>query len=95
MEENFMEKELAQKYWDIIPFPNFPETKQKEIAALYHNQQEYQSGNCTLDNFLAFDDSYNSIAGIYELDKTAKHLQQLLNQAIDDIVNNKEVRIQF
>ena len=86
---------LAQKYWDIIPFPNFPETKQKEIAALYHNQQEYQSGNCTLDNFLAYDDSYNSTAGIYELDKTAKHLQQLLNQAIDDIVNDREVNIKF
>lgn len=28
---------LAQKYWGIIPFPNFPQGKQKEIATLYHN----------------------------------------------------------
>ncbi|MBQ7530356.1 MAG: hypothetical protein IJT12_01440 [Paludibacteraceae bacterium] len=86
---------FAQKYWDIIPFPNFPESKQKEIAALYHNPQEYQSSDCTLANFLVYDDSYNSTAGIYELDKTAKHFQQLLSQAIDDIVNDREVVIRL
>lgn len=86
---------FAQKYWDVIPFPNFPDTKQKEIAALYHNPTEYKSSDCTLNNFLTYDDSYNSTAGIYELDKTAKHLQQLLNQAIDDIVNDREVKIRF
>lgn len=77
----------------IIPI--FPKDKQKEIAALYHNPQEYLSDDCTIDNFLSLDDSYNSTAGIYELDKTAKHLQQLLNQAIDDIVNDREVEIKF
>lgn len=86
---------FAQKYWDIIPFPNFPDSKQQEIAKLYHNPQEYKSGDCTLDDFLTFDDKYNATAGIYELDKTAKYLQQILNQAIDDIVNNREVKIQF
>lgn len=86
---------FAQKYWDIIPFPKFPDSKEQEIAKLYHNPQEYLSSDCTLDNFLAYDNDYNAKAGIYELDKTAKHLQQILNQAIDDIVNDREVRIKF
>jgi hypothetical protein len=38
---------------------------------------------------------YNDKAGIYELDKTAKQLKEKLNQAIDDIINDKEVKIKF
>ena len=75
--------------------PNFPDSKQKEIAALYHNPIEYNTGEFTLDNFTEKDNAYNSEAGIYELDKTAKHLQELLNEAIDKIVNNQEVEIKF
>jgi type I restriction enzyme S subunit len=87
---------FAQKYWEIIPFPNFPEPKQKEIAKLYHNSEiSYQTKNCTLDNFLDIDNEYNKTAGIYELDKTAKLLKERLNAIIDDIVNGKEVKISF
>lgn len=34
-------------------------------------------------------------ADIYELDKSAKQLKQILNNAIDDIVNDKKVKIEF
>ncbi|NIA11489.1 MAG: hypothetical protein GWP10_17655 [Nitrospiraceae bacterium] len=87
---------LAQKYWKRIPFPNFFDDKQKEIAKLYHNSNiEYMCENATLDNFLATDKTYNNKAGIFELDKTAKKLKAKLNQAIDDIINDKQVNISF
>jgi type I restriction enzyme S subunit len=87
---------LAQKYWDIIPFPNFPEPKQKEIALLYHNPESiYQTETFTLDNFLEQDNAFNETAGIYELDKRAKQLKEILNKAIDDIANDKAVEICF
>jgi len=86
---------FAQKYWGVIPFPKFPESKQEEIAVLYHNPIEYNTEEFTLDNFAEKDDIYNVEAGIYELDKTAKHLQELLNDAIDKIVNDQEVEIKF
>jgi type I restriction enzyme S subunit len=86
---------LAQKYWPYIPFPNFPESKQKEIAALYYNSKEYDTSSFTLDNFSEKDNEFNSEAGIYELDKTAKQLKRLLDKAIDDIVNDREVEIRF
>lgn len=75
--------------------PQFPDNKQKEIAKLYHNPIEYPTEQVTLDNFLAEDDAFNTEAGIYELDKSAKHLQELLNKAIDDIVNDREVEIKW
>ena len=86
---------LAQKYWPYIPFPSFPESKQKEIAKLYYNAKEYDTRDFTLDNFLEKDNEFNSDAGIYELDKSAKILKEKLNKAIDDIINNRDVEISF
>lgn len=88
-------KELKTKHIASIPFPNFPATKQKEIAELYYNPKEYTTSNCTLDDFLTYDNLYNETAGIYELDKTAKHLRELLDTAIDKIVRNQKVDIVF
>lgn len=81
--------------FDMLPIPNFPESKQKEIAALYHNPQEYFTDDFTLDNFEGKDNEYNLTAGIYELDKTAKRLKDKLNKAIDDIVNDRDVKFEF
>lgn len=87
---------LAQKYWDIITFPKFDKTKQDEIALLYHNpNSNYQADTFMLDNFLEQDNAFNETAGIYELDKTAKQLKEILNKAIDDIANDREVDIGF
>lgn len=81
---------------DDINFPNFPKDKQKEIALLYHNpNSNYQADTFTLDNFLEKDNAFNETAGIYELDKTAKQLKEILNKAIDDIANDREVSINF
>jgi tryptophan synthase beta subunit len=45
--------------------------------------------------FYKNDNEFNNIAGIYELDKTAKQLKAKLNVAIDNIVNDKPVKIDF
>jgi len=87
---------LAQKYWEIIPFPKFDKHKQDEISKLYHNVElNYKTDTFTLDNFLQNDNEYNSNAGIFELDKTAKQLKEILNNTIDNIVNDKEITIRF
>jgi len=87
---------LAQKYWEVIPFPKFDKTKQNEIAKLYHNVElTYNADTFTLANFLTKDNEYNEQAGIYELDKTAKQLKEILNQSIDNIVNDRTVKIKF
>lgn len=87
---------LSPSYFDRVFIPNFPEEKQKEISKLYHNSLiDYDTENFNLENFLEKDNFYNNEAGIYELDKTAKQLKNILNQAIDDIANDKEVRINF
>ncbi len=87
---------LAQKYWEIIPFPKFNKIKQDEIAKLYHNSDiDYKINTFTLKNFLEQDSKYNLEAGIYELDKTAKKLKEILNQTIDNVIQDKEIKIDF
>jgi len=87
---------LAQKYWEYIPFPKFAENEQLNLVKLYHNKEtKYESETWSLDNFLTNDNEFNNVAGIYELDKTAKQLKAKLNLAIDNIVNDKPVKIDF
>ncbi|MBF0111785.1 MAG: hypothetical protein HQK74_03525 [Desulfamplus sp.] len=87
---------FAQKYWDIIPFPKFEKDKQKEIAQLYHNPENiYQTNTFTLYNFLEQDNAFNEKAGIYDLDKTAKKLKEILDKSIDNIVNDREVEFKW
>lgn len=87
---------LAQKYWDIIPFPMFPEKKRKVITSLYHNPElKYESSKWELNSMFQEDTDFNKKAGIYELDKSAKYLKKLLNQAIANIINDEEVEIKF
>lgn len=87
---------LAIKYWKYLKFPNFPDDKEKEIVKLYHNSDiSYDINSLELNNFIDYDNNFNKKAGIYELDKSMKHLQEKLNDAINDIVNDNEVKIKF
>ncbi len=79
-----------------IPFPMFPKTKKEEIINNYHvNGLEYEPFKCDLMSFTKYDEEFNHIAGIYELDRSMRYLQEKLTQAIYNIANDKPVIIQF
>ena len=82
---------LAQKYWSYIPFPIFPESKQKEIAFQYHNPIDYPANTISSDIFDEMESVFNETAGIYELDCSVKYLQSLLDKAIDNLVYGKRM----
>ncbi|MCT8549722.1 hypothetical protein KZ380_09650 [Glaesserella parasuis] len=86
---------LSPSYFNRVFIPNFPTEKQQQIAKLYHNPTTYDVKNATLDNFITLDDEFNNQAGIYELDKTAKILQNILNQTIENIINDNSIKIEF
>lgn len=71
------------------------ETKVRKKNGEYNSQSNYNTVNFTLDNFLVLANTYNEDAGIHELDKTTKMLKSILNSAIDNIANDKEVTINF
>lgn len=77
---------LAQKYWHLIPFPNFPTKLQEQIAKLYHNENAKLPDPLS-KNFTQDDKEFCQVAGIYELDLSIKQLKTTLNRMIDDIIN--------
>lgn len=87
---------LAMKYWNVIPFPNFPQDKQSEIAKLYHNgDATIKVDQLTVDNFVAADNLFNEAAGIVELDNTAKRIRRRIDEVIDLIVRDESVKMDF
>lgn len=87
---------LAIKYLNYLKFPNFPKPVKKSIVTLYHNSQAtYDAAKCNLDDFIKYDNLFNSAAGIYELDKSMKYLQAKLDSAIASIAEDKLVEISF
>ena len=80
---------------DII-FPNFPAKKEKEIVKQYYNPEAvYNTSAMEFSEFSEYDNHFNSVAGIYELDKSLKYLQDRLQYAIENIANDKEVDLTF
>ncbi|WP_129409036.1 restriction endonuclease subunit S [Marinitoga lauensis] len=87
-------KEIKIYQFLTIPFPNFPESKQKEVAELYYNFVDYPT-DLNLNNFLEEDAKWNEKAGILQLDLSAKKLKKRLNEIIHQIVMNEKVKIDF
>ena len=86
---------LAIKYWDFLKFPNFPDEKEKEIVRLYYNSVTYNPSNCTIDTFNNYNKNFNETAGVHDLDLAIKYLQKKLDKAINNIINDIEVVIEY
>ncbi|MCM1524622.1 MAG: restriction endonuclease subunit S [Ruminococcus sp.] len=86
---------LAIKYWDYLKFPNFPDDKIKKISKFYYSGSVCNYNTANLKNFEEIDNNFNKNAGIFELDKTMKYFKRKLESAINDIANDKEVKIVF
>ena len=84
---------LAISYFHHVPFPKFPEDKQREIAQLYHNPALPPTDTPTIDTFLDWHSLWNKELGIWELDREMKALQQTLADVQDRIIEGKRVDV--
>lgn len=87
---------LAMKYWDVIPFPNFPDPQKKKISKLFYNPDaELNVKSLTIENFIEEDTLYNSNAGINELNQGLQKIKNRIDFVIDQIVNDIPVECNF
>ena len=86
---------LAQRYWETLKFPNFPEEKQKEIAKYYYNPVSYDFNKLNLEEFEQEDIKITKLSGILQLDKQIKNIKEKLNMIIQKIIFDEEVFISF
>jgi type I restriction enzyme S subunit len=82
---------LAQGYWDVIPFPNFPDTKQKEITNLYYKLIPRENIKM-INNYLEYDRDWNENSGIVQIDESLKKTKNILEHIINNIVSDEEVK---
>lgn len=87
---------LAIKYWSIIQFPNFEEKIEQNIVRKYYNPDiRYEPNRESIDTFLDYDNRFNEVAGICEIDKSMKYLKELLEETIQDIADDNDIQIRF
>ncbi|QNL92867.1 restriction endonuclease subunit S [Lactococcus lactis] len=88
---------LAQKYWDEIMFPCFPENVKNNIVKLYYtpNLSTVYNKVDDISDFQLSDKSFNNNAGILELDKVMKSIKNRIDKVITAIVKNETVDVSF
>lgn len=88
---------LAKIYFDNLLFPNFPENKQNEITKLYYNSNpiERNASDLNLDNFISEHRNWNKELGIYQLGNQINELKIKLNKVLEEIIEDKEIKIEL
>lgn len=87
---------LAMQYWKDVKIPVFPLTKRQEIARLYCNEvgiEKFQS--ISGKNFLEIDYEWNQKAGIIQMDKMAKKIQEEIDRVLNHIILGTEINSNF
>ena len=85
-------KEIKSDQFLKIPFPNFLESKQQEIAEEYYFQID-KNQNLTLENYLQKETARNQQIGIFQLNMEIFTLRKKLEEIIDKIINETPIEI--
>lgn len=86
---------MSPDYFDYLPFPNFPDAVQQDVARLYHNPAPQPPSPLALSNFVGWHREWNESLGIWELDRELKALQKKLAAVQEDIIEGRTVTLSF
>ena len=75
-----------------ISIPDFPDSKQQEIAKLYYNPIP-NNADLTLETYLKWEKIRNSEVGIFQLNMEIFELREILEETIDRIVMEETIEI--
>jgi len=85
--------EMKIIHFSKLPFPNLPKSKKEEIINLYYKNKEYNSPN--LFNFSKKDNLVTCGSGILQLNEQIIRIQDKLDKIIDDLINDRKIKIEF
>ncbi len=77
-----------------IPIPKFPNDRQKVISEVFYNSKVKSEG-LTFRNYLEKEKKRNEKIGIFQLNNEAHSLRNTLENLVDQIINEKPVKISF
>ena len=77
-----------------LQIPNFPESKQQEIAKLYYNPLDKSTG-LDLENYLKKEQARNREIGIFQLNMEIFALREQLEDLVHKIVMEEKIELRF
>lgn len=85
---------LSPSYFDTyLRIPKFPDRIQSDIARLYHNPDQSQEVQPTLDGFLEYHRSRDGELGIWDLHRDIRNLRSTLMNTLDVILGGNTVTL--
>ena len=85
---------LTDYFLKKLDIPNFSEPKQKEITELYYNKIE-KNKDLNLENYLQKEKERNKKLGIFQLNMEIFDLREKLENLVEKIVYEKEIKIEL
>lgn len=86
---------LAERYWNIIKFPNFPPTVQEEIKNLYYKETHDNIKDTDIFEFEDVDITLTEESGILNLSHQMSQVKDKLKNAINQIIMDEKVSLSF
>ena len=78
-----------------LKIPDFPPASKEEIAKYYYNPMSYDEEKLNASFFEEEDTKITEEAGILQLDKQCKAIKTVLEEIIQRVILNKEVKVSF
>lgn len=85
---------FTQYQFEKLKIPNFPESKQIEIAREYYNPLDKNS-NLNFENYLENEKTRNAEVGIFQLNMELFSLREKLEELVDKIVKEENITLTF
>lgn len=81
---------LAQRYWKYLRFPKFSGDVINDMAKLYYNPicSDYHVNEIINSDNCEYDNEFNSLAGILNLDLAIKKIKNEIDKQLDEIINS-------
>lgn len=85
---------LTDYYFKKVNLPNFPESKQQEIAKLYYNPLE-KNKDLSLENYLEGEKARNQEVGVFQLNMEIFGLREQLEDLVHKIVMEEKIELKI
>jgi len=85
-------KEMKSSDFAFLKFPNFPDSKQKEIVKLYYKTLD-KNKDLNIENYLEIEKTRNREVGIFQLNLEIFSLQEQLENLVHKIVVEENIDI--
>lgn len=84
---------FSPEYFEFVLIPDFPNDLRATVCRLYHQESPPPERACSVEGLVGWHDEWNSVLGIWQLDRELRALRRELRDVQDAIIAGTTVRI--